>query len=55
MMWLTTCDLGYPDWYVCLSKRFRTSCDAIPYRRFTATSDDPLHLDGDGDGIACEG
>jgi len=54
MIWPTTCDPSYPDWHVCLSKRFRTNCNAIPYRRFTATSDDPLHLDGDGDGIACE-
>jgi len=55
MMWPTSCDPSYPDWYVCLSRRFQTSCDAIPYRRFSAISDDPLHLDGDGDGIACEG
>ncbi len=54
LMWPTTCDVSYPDWYVCLPKRFRTRCSQIPYRRFKATSDDPLSLDGDKDGLACE-
>ena len=48
------CDPSYPDWYVCLPAYPRTGCGAIPYRNFSVVENDPLRLDGDGDGIACE-
>jgi len=54
MVWPTTCDPSYPDWFVCLSNRFRTRCNQIPYRRFKVTPADALSLDGDNDGFACE-
>ena len=48
------CDRSYPDWFVCLPTRGNVSCDKIPYRNFTVAGEDPLELDPDGNGLACE-
>ena len=48
------CDRSYPDWFVCLPSRGKVSCGEIPYRNFTVTGEDPLGLDPDGNGLACE-
>ncbi|MYH07206.1 MAG: hypothetical protein F4146_01295 [Rhodothermaceae bacterium] len=55
MMRPKSCAPGYPDWYVCLSVDLRSGCKTIPYRNFSVEGNDPLRLDGDGDGVACEG
>lgn len=49
-----TCHSSYPDWFVCIPENFWGGCQKLPYRRFNATSDDAMKLDGDQDGIACE-
>ena len=54
MMRPKSCALDYPDWYVCLSEGLRGGCKMIPYRNFSVAGSDPLRLDGDGDGVACE-
>ena len=48
------CDRSYRDWFVCLPSRGEVSCDEIPYRNFAVTGEDPLGLDPDGNGLACE-
>lgn len=49
-----TCNPNYPDWFVCLPTDTRGGCRYIPYRRFSVGPRDPLRLDRDQDGIACE-
>jgi len=54
----TTCDPGYPDWFVCVPRRPPArdlDCRDIPYRRFTVRAPDPHGFDPDGDGVGCEG
>ena len=50
----STCNSNYPDWFVCVPINHRRGCSGLPYRRFTATPNESVKLDGDGDGIACE-
>jgi len=48
------CDPAYPE--VCITPgRPDIDCSGVPARRFQVFPPDPHHLDGDDDGIGCEG